>query len=148
MMTVYIVKYDSNNSGGSWWLGDEDWEKLEKALWKVEWVKDSKDTLFRNGDRFLGALASRASLVIESDDDPLVVFRSALKNFEEVVGTDITDEGCSCCGPPHSFTLYRVKEDGEEEYLECGYGQSLIKYLYDVAPRSFREAVKILNKEE
>src|SRR5690348_13992879 len=33
------VEYDSNNSGGSWWLNDEDWIALEKAGWKVEWAR-------------------------------------------------------------------------------------------------------------
>lgn len=33
------VEYDSNNSGGRWWLKDEDWFALEKAGWKVGWFK-------------------------------------------------------------------------------------------------------------
>lgn len=24
-----LIRYSSNNSGGSWWLTDEDWHKLE-----------------------------------------------------------------------------------------------------------------------
>lgn len=32
-----IVEYDSSNSGGSWWLKDEDWAALEKGGWTVEW---------------------------------------------------------------------------------------------------------------
>jgi len=35
--TTYRVEYDSNNSGGGWWLDDEDWRKLEVAGWTVNW---------------------------------------------------------------------------------------------------------------
>lgn len=31
------VTYSSNNSGGGWWLKDEDWLKLERAGWTVLW---------------------------------------------------------------------------------------------------------------
>ena len=31
------TEYDSNNSGGSWWLSDQNWIDLEQAGWKVEW---------------------------------------------------------------------------------------------------------------
>ena len=30
------IVYSSNNSGGSWWLSDEDWKKLEAAGWNVD----------------------------------------------------------------------------------------------------------------
>lgn len=32
------VEYDSNNSGGSWWLKDSHWRALEAAGWKVQWA--------------------------------------------------------------------------------------------------------------
>ena len=32
-----LVEYSHNNSGGHWWLTDDDWRELEKAGWKVEW---------------------------------------------------------------------------------------------------------------
>lgn len=38
-MTVQLF-YDSNNSGGSWWLKDEDWVSLEDAGWIVHWIHD------------------------------------------------------------------------------------------------------------
>lgn len=33
----YKLEYDSNNSGGDWWLKDKDWAAMEKAGWTVEW---------------------------------------------------------------------------------------------------------------
>ena len=31
------VEYYSDNSGGRWWLNDEQWKALEDAGWEVEW---------------------------------------------------------------------------------------------------------------
>lgn len=31
------VEYGSNNSGGEWWLSDEQWRALELAGWEVVW---------------------------------------------------------------------------------------------------------------
>lgn len=36
-MSTFTVEYDSNNSGGDWWLDDDDWRRLEEAGWFVEW---------------------------------------------------------------------------------------------------------------
>ncbi len=44
------VTYDSNNSGGDWWLKDEHWQKLEDAGWYVVWGGD----VFCNSDRIFG----------------------------------------------------------------------------------------------
>ena len=49
------VEYSSNNSGGRWWLKDEDWIALEKAGWTVAWggtcFCPKKGKLPRPGDR-------------------------------------------------------------------------------------------------
>ena len=37
------VEYDSNNSGGNWWLDDNDWKALEAAGWKVDWESEKTD---------------------------------------------------------------------------------------------------------
>jgi hypothetical protein len=101
------VKYSSNNSGGSWWLSDEDWLNLEKAGWKVQWYRndphmkqwvDEPD----NG-RFLGALASNATREGLS-------LKMAIAEWEDITGESAYDEGCRCCGEPHSF--YQVDGDG------------------------------------
>ena len=105
------VEYSSNNSGGSWWLKDEDWIALEKAGWKVDWVRDS-ETHGRYGakdDRWLGALATSASREGLSLAD-------AVAEWEKVTGESSTDAGCACCGQPHSFTLY----DDAGKYVKSG----------------------------
>ena len=55
------VEYSHNNSGGEWWLTDENWQALEKAGWKVNWVKDDPDLIGVQEGRWLGALASSAT---------------------------------------------------------------------------------------
>jgi hypothetical protein len=92
------IEYDSNNSGGSWWLKDSDWEALEKAGWKVKWKK--------NG-RWLGALAMSAEKEFDTPAD-------AIGEFERITGQDASDEGCNCCGAPHTFTWDGGSTSGNE----------------------------------
>ena len=82
------VHYDSNNSGGGWWLTDEDWHALEDAGWAVEWCEE----------RFMGALATSAR-------KPGVTLGEAIAEFDRITSADSRDVGCSCCGNPHSFTF-------------------------------------------
>lgn len=94
------VRYSSNNSGGSWWLADDQWKALEAAGWEVEWYK--KGALMSRPDkdgkyRFLGALASYAYLECESIEE-------AVESFERITGEDASASGCDCCGQPHYFS--------------------------------------------
>jgi hypothetical protein len=96
---VYVpIKYTSNNSGGDWWLSDDDWRNLADAGWRVEWIKD--DPYWQEnggvGDRWLGALARSAIR------DGLSM-AEAIAEFERVTGQDANAEGCHCCGEPHYF---------------------------------------------
>jgi hypothetical protein len=100
------VEYDSNNSGGGWWLSDDDWKNLEAAGWKVDWYKDQPDGIMHHQgeDRFLGALASRASregLTLEE----------AIAEFERITSENAEAEGCECCGQPHNF--YAFDDEGQ-----------------------------------
>lgn len=94
------VRYCSNNSGGAWWLTDEDWLALEAAGWTVVWVKNQPAWGGSDG-RFLGALAMGATKNFESIDD-------AIDEFERTTGACATDDGCHCCGPPHEFSSERI----------------------------------------
>ncbi len=80
------VEYISNNSGGNWWLSDNDWYNLEKAGWEVEWEEE----------RRLEALAIKASKEFES-------LEQGIDEWEEITGENSADEGCECCGIPHRF---------------------------------------------
>lgn len=106
------VEYISNNSGGRWWLKDEDWYALEKAGWKVKWIKDNdfyKKLSSVEAGRWLGALATEASRKGLS-------LRDAVSEWERVTGKSATAAGCPCCGNPHNFMLY----NDEGEYVESG----------------------------
>lgn len=157
-----LVKYSSNNSGGSWWLSDDDWKALEVAGWEIDWGDvyfchskysfgkkpdgkpepcSSEDVCpgHRRADsaeeaekyRWLKSLARSARKETDS-------IRDLLLEFERVTGQSVSDEGCNCCGPPHSFSW-----DG-------GYcsGESCLQYLYDDVPSSFREAVELLKSHK
>lgn len=129
-----VITYSSNNSGGSWWLKDKDWYALEEAGWVVHWHHDLDDpshvhaerdmSMFSghthaydsehlltkvtpNGERFLGALAQSAAKATNNPDE-------AIAEWERITGQNSTDEGCNCCGEPHSFTF--IAADGSRRY--------------------------------
>lgn len=125
---VGYVEYQSNDSGGEWWLKDEDWENLEKAGWKVQWVtleeaRDKNEKIVLEGDgtpklipiseknkrfnrkdedgvwRFLGAAATNAYRSGLS-------LQEVINEWESIVQMDADALGCSCCRPPHCFAEY------------------------------------------
>lgn len=100
------LDYSSNNSGGRWWLKDEDWLALERAGWVIDWYADRSIegrgyNPYSDG-RFLDALAGGAHKIVENREEA----NEALSEFERLTGSNIDDEGCNCCGKPHYFTLY------------------------------------------
>lgn len=100
------VEYSSNNSGGSWWLDDQDWKALEAAGWEVNWRVNDTDWTgkpYPDG-RWLGALATTAKRYGVSE-------QAAIAEFEDATGEYAGDDGCDCCGPPHSFYSYDANGD-------------------------------------
>lgn len=122
------VEYSSNNSGGDWWLSDEDWKALEAAGWKVAWATlenlytdkgdyerdadgtpklvpmgegNSRYKSFAKDGRYLGALATKAWWVGATS------LREAAADWERITKKSSTEAGCPCCGQPHRFTLYK-----------------------------------------
>ena len=129
-----FVEYSSNNSGGSWWLQDRDWDALAEAGWHVvppghyvdfesldgdgvPLIKESGGGMFASmiseDDegvvRYMGAKATCAFVVGKS-------LREAVENWEEVTGMSADEPGCHCCGNPHGFTEY----DDAGEYVRSG----------------------------
>lgn len=105
------VEYRSNNSGGDWWLTDDDWRALEAAGWEIRWFAANRDvyrTLDAEG-RFIGALADSAIRRQAS-------LRDAVDEWERVTGKSSLDAGCPCCGQPHWFTEY----DDNGDYVTSG----------------------------
>lgn len=158
-----IVEYSSNNSGGSWWLKDTDWKALEEAGWDVLWgdatycrsdyrthtpsICESKEECHghrefktyneitsaekkRRDVRWLGALAREARKEFPT-------LREAIEEWERITHQTASDEGCNCCGPPHSFS-------GGRDYAS---GENVLERLYaDVSTRSLskRELLEAL----
>jgi len=152
------IEYDSNNSGGSFWLKDKDWKALEDAGWHVQWIHvtsksyggktyESSESGRRYGETWEEATApfkvgdlrwtgsnDETIVATASSYDEAVALRekhggyfgclavSACKQgesaselvseFESVTNQDASDEGCNCCGPPHSFEWH--DDDGTE----------------------------------
>lgn len=107
-----VLEYDSNNSGGSWWLKDKDWHALEAAGWTVDWVKPG-DMFVREDGRYLGALATGAEKHVPSPAE-------GVAEWERITGQSASDEGCNCCGRPHNFT-FKDAETGKISYLDHTY---------------------------
>lgn len=101
---MYIVRYSSNNSGGSWWLSESDWKNLEKGGWTVEWTDND----------FLGAKARDANKVFDNLD-------AAISDFESITGQDAGDPGCNCCGQPHQFSAEGLNGEKDSSYRCGGY---------------------------
>lgn len=91
---MQCIEYSSNNSGGSWWLTEDDWLNLENAGWEVDWVKDIN--YYKGQTTFLGSTAMHARRYGLSEEQ-------AIAEFERVTDQNAEDPGCSCCGQPHLF---------------------------------------------
>lgn len=111
------VELSENNSGGGWWLSDEDWHNLAKAGWVVDWASDwanSDDDWKRRAVqqdehgvwRNMDALAHHAKRYGVS-------LRVAEAEFRDITGQDPDEEGCECCGQPHYMSAY----DAEGNYI-------------------------------
>jgi hypothetical protein len=105
------VEYSANNSGGRWWLTDQNWLALEQAGWKVRWYRDDEDGIYKTGEdgRWLGALASHA-------ERRGLTLGAAIREWEQVTGQNSSALGCSCCGTPHSFTRYNAQGEWADSY--------------------------------
>lgn len=160
MKKKILVEYNSNNSGGDWWLKDKDWKNLEKAGWRViysneEFIYDKKGSHIRdkngipktkksNEEKWLGAFAQYAYKHFNSIEE-------ALEEFEKITKQNVLDDGCNCCGPPHEFTWSSsgclgggCKCKGpHKDYNFCG-GDSCSEYLYgDIGKLTKRELLKL-----
>lgn len=135
------VEYDSNNSGGSWWLKDEHWKALEKAGWKIQWahlenlysekgeyVNDTDGTPklvpIGEGNSKYGSFNKPGSDGVYRYMGALAKrayrvglnLRDAVTEWERVTGQCSTDAGCPCCGNPHNFTEY----DNDGKHVASG----------------------------
>lgn len=157
------VRYSSNNSGGGWWLKDEDWQALAAAGWDVIW--GGRKYFCRSSYPTQQAPPGRPEPCADKNDCPghprfdsyeaaaaagekgrwlraiaceacleCETPADAIRSFEAATGQDASVEGCNCCGPPHSFSW-------EGDYAS---GDDVVEHLYpelDV-PKTRREAAE------
>lgn len=127
-----LYEYRSNNSGGFWWLKDENWLALEEAGWEVIWggslyfcgqswdrpevVPDpycedcqghkrfsSFESLNKSPkNRYLGRAAATSAR------KEFYSKGEAIAEFERVADQNYYSRGCPCCGSPHD--IYEVKD--------------------------------------
>lgn len=83
------VYYSSNNSGGVDWVTPEMWNKLIEAGWTVE-------------DRFGGRIVSANRHGLSLHD--------AIVEWQTLTGLNPADEGCNCCGVPHTFVEFDLDD--------------------------------------
>lgn len=87
------LEYSPNNSGGSFWHTDKQWQELLDLGWvELGWRIIKKFPSFEDG----------------------------MNEWQSVMQMDPEAEGYECCGPPHWFDVYTDEEGAEliEEYLE------------------------------
>lgn len=138
------VEYSSNNSGGSWWLSDDNWRALEEAGWTVEYgqpyfchskyaslggqrptdLVECDSAKACKGHRAVRTFAEAMrqtevrwlGALAKSAFREGLSLRDAVDEWERVTGCSSTDAGCACCGQPHSFTEY----DDDGKYINSG----------------------------
>lgn len=107
-----FVEFSPNNSGGHWWVTNQNFSDLEKSGWIIPWCKDNSDKSFLEKDgTYMGLNARHAYKETNS-------LASAIEEWEHVTGLDARSLGCPCCGPPHSFTLLNIKGVGKDGYFD------------------------------
>lgn len=82
------VRLSLNNSGGKWWLKENDELGLKNAGWKV------------NIAHGVGGRHVAHAFLIGAD------IETALKSFRQATHFTGRELGCNCCGVPFSFVQY------------------------------------------
>lgn len=92
-MAEGYIEFSENNSGGSFWLSEENYQALKDIGWEGEGIVP--------GERYAGRTLTRTG----------VSRRVALAEFEDATGWSPYEEGCDCCGQP--FNFYEYDENGK-----------------------------------
>ena len=103
---MHTVTLRQNNSGGSYWLSQAQFDALVADGWKPD-PHPSGLSFKKDKD------ANLQLDVPVADEDAAITI--AKIEFARVTGQDPNDIGCTCCGPPFSFDTWQDKWEDEEE---------------------------------
>lgn len=78
-------------------LWNKDWGKTHNHQYGSNELKLVKVPFDKKVESWLGAYATSAAKRFDNPDD-------GVDEWERVSIQNASDEGCNCCGPPHSFT--------------------------------------------
>lgn len=104
-MELKEYKVNLNNSGGVFWIGRRDFEKLFAEGWYIN--PDCTPPAYDDAN-YLGSgvpFCWLHDLRVKA-----VSMQAAVESFEHITGEDFFAEGCNCCGAP--FSIEEV--DGDE----------------------------------
>lgn len=96
-----IYEFSENNSGGSWWLNESQYQ----ALFDAGWTYEPSDYDIKNGhdkNPFCGGelpYGWRKNLTFEANS-----IEEAIGSWETATGENFFAEGCNCCGSPFSMS--------------------------------------------
>ena len=104
--------YSNNNSGGRYWLDAEDYKRLGDLpnTVMIGWPRTDNNGVYHPPpiakhvdpdwlgwyDRPCEGRACEVAFFANSMED-------VIEQWEQVVGQNVDEEGCPCCGPPHFF---------------------------------------------
>jgi hypothetical protein len=102
-------EFNENNSGGSWWLKREQYDKLLANGWSLPEPSEPDNTPIGRSIKSL-----KKSLQKSSGDVPyewrhgvwgeFASMQEAVESWERATGEDFFAEGCNCCGAPFSMS--------------------------------------------
>ena len=138
MTLNFSVEYNENNNGGRVWLGKELAEKLIADGWKN--ITTTDHAMF-------GLWTLQKVFVAKNAKEAMTI---AIREWEKVTKMDASEEGCNCCGPPHSFSCKKETTDKTGwEYYESACGDGCLEYLYPNTPvATKRELIERLDGEK
>jgi hypothetical protein len=91
--SMHTIHLHQNNSGGYFWLSDEQFDALLADGWRVA-----------SGLNFGGRAAQDLLLDVPVADERAAITIAQIE-FQRVTGEDPNAIGCTCCGPPFHFDI-------------------------------------------
>lgn len=144
------VNFSENNSGGSWWLKQKDYDALAAAGWDI----DGRRLSVRDPAEPDCPRSATLMVTVQAETERRacsIAEERAIESWEQATGYDSNEEGCNCCGPPYQIYCWSADEcdvpPGETED-ERVYPPALVDdrarhWDYDQAPQWVKDHVTL-----